>query len=103
MAHIEGGCLCGQVRFSGDAEPVFQAICHCKNCQKQAGTAYSVIVGVPRGALTVVTDGPYGTSSSSLIALPEFVPATLSEAPRRPIWLFAAGRPGEAPYEPVKI
>lgn len=57
----------------------------------------------PRGALTVVTDGPYGTSSSSLIALPEFVPASLGEAPRRPIWLFAAGRPGETPYEPVKI
>jgi len=53
MAHIEGGCLCGQVRFSGEAEPLFQAVCHCKNCQRQAGSAYSVIVGVPRGALTV--------------------------------------------------
>ena len=52
MAHIEGGCLCGQARFSGDAEPAFQAICHCKNCQKQAGTAYSVVVGVPRAAVT---------------------------------------------------
>ena len=53
MAHIEGGCLCGQVRFSGDAEPAFQAICHCKNCQKQAGTAYSVVIGVPSAAITL--------------------------------------------------
>ena len=57
----------------------------------------------PRGALTIVTDGLYGTVSSSLIALPEFVPAKLGAAPNKPIWLFAAGRPGEAPYQPVRI
>jgi hypothetical protein len=53
MSKIEGGCLCGQVRFSSDADPVFQAVCHCKDCQKQAGTAYSVVVGVPDALLTV--------------------------------------------------
>lgn len=51
MSRIEGGCLCGQVRFKSDAEPLFQAICHCKHCQKQAGSAYSVVVGLPRAAL----------------------------------------------------
>ena len=50
---IEGGCLCGQVRFKADAEPLFQAVCHCKDCQKQGGTAYSVVIGVPDAALTV--------------------------------------------------
>jgi hypothetical protein len=53
MAKIEGGCLCGQVRYHSDAEPVVQAVCHCKNCQKQAGTAFSVIVGVPAASLKV--------------------------------------------------
>ena len=53
MAHIEGGCLCGQARYSGEAEPVFQAVCHCKNCQKQAGTAYSIVIGVPEAAVTL--------------------------------------------------
>jgi uncharacterized protein with NRDE domain len=55
----------------------------------------------PRGALNVVTEGPYGTVSSSLIALPEFAPADIGAPPRKPIWLFAAGRPGEAPFRPV--
>lgn len=50
MSKIEGGCLCGQVRFKSDAEPVFQAVCHCKNCQKQAGSAFSVVIGVPAPA-----------------------------------------------------
>ena len=50
---IEGGCLCGQVRFSSEAGAVFQAVCHCRDCQKQSGTAYSVVVGVPAAALEV--------------------------------------------------
>ena len=50
---IEGGCLCGQVRVKSDADPVFQAVCHCKDCQKQAGSAFSVVVGVPDAALEV--------------------------------------------------
>jgi hypothetical protein len=50
---IDGGCLCGQVRYHAETEPLFQAVCHCKNCQKQAGTAFSVIVGVPENALQV--------------------------------------------------
>jgi hypothetical protein len=53
MAKIEGGCLCGQVRYSSDAEPAVQAVCHCKNCQRQAGTAFSVIVGLPAAALKI--------------------------------------------------
>jgi len=34
MAHIEGGCLCGKVRYSADAEPVFVGVCHCADCQR---------------------------------------------------------------------
>jgi len=27
------------------------AVCHCDNCQRQSGSAFSIIVGVPAGAL----------------------------------------------------
>ena len=27
------------------------AICHCKNCQRQTGTAFSIIVGLPEDSL----------------------------------------------------
>lgn len=50
---IEGGCLCGKVRYSADAEPTFVGVCHCKNCQKQAGTAFSIVVALPKPALSV--------------------------------------------------
>ncbi len=52
----------------------------------------------PLGDMCVVTDGGFGTLSSSLIALPS---ANRPEEP--PIWLFAAGQPGDAPYAPVDL
>ena len=49
---ITGRCLCGRVTYSADAEPVIEALCHCKDCQRQTGNPFSVFVGVPRDALT---------------------------------------------------
>jgi hypothetical protein len=28
-------------------------VCHCHNCQKQTGTAFSVLVGIPKSTLSV--------------------------------------------------
>jgi hypothetical protein len=53
MAKIEGGCSCGKVRYSSDAEPVFSGLCHCKGCQKTTGTSYSIVVAVPTPSLMV--------------------------------------------------
>ncbi len=53
MAGFSGGCLCGKIRYASTADPVMTAVCHCTHCQKQAGSAYSVIVGVPQPALKV--------------------------------------------------
>lgn len=43
MSKIEGGCLCGAVRYTCAAEPVMTAICQCTHCQRQSGSAFSVI------------------------------------------------------------
>ena len=50
---IEGGCLCGKVRYSAEAEPAFVGVCHCKNCQKETGTAFAIVVAIPKPALNV--------------------------------------------------
>ncbi|MGE3933860.1 MAG: NRDE family protein [Rhodospirillaceae bacterium] len=52
----------------------------------------------PGEAMTVITDRGFGTLSSSLIALP-----AIEAVGTKPIWRFAAGRPGEAAYEPVEV
>jgi hypothetical protein len=43
----------------------------------------------------------FGTSSSSLLALPSPEEAHANQA--RPIWLFAAGRPDEQQFVPVDM
>ena len=53
MTKIEGQCLCGQFSYESNAEPVATMICHCKNCQRQSGAAFSVNVVVPSDSLTL--------------------------------------------------
>jgi hypothetical protein len=50
MGKVEGRCLCGAVSYSSGADPLFTAVCHCRDCQRQTGTAFSVVVGVPADA-----------------------------------------------------
>jgi hypothetical protein len=50
---IEGGCLCGKVRYSAEAEPAFVGVCHCKNCQKGIGAAFAAVVALPKPTLNV--------------------------------------------------
>jgi hypothetical protein len=42
---IAGGCLCGAVRFIGDAEPQFQVKCYCDDCRKTSGAGHSAMMG----------------------------------------------------------
>lgn len=48
-----GKCLCGQVSYAVEADPVATAVCHCRNCQRQAGSAFSIITVVPSSAIAV--------------------------------------------------
>ena len=53
MPRFTGGCLCGAVRYEGNAEPVFTGICHCRNCQRATGSAFASVIGVPADALKI--------------------------------------------------
>ena len=36
-----GSCLCGQVRYSLDGEPFLTGVCHCADCRKESGSAFT--------------------------------------------------------------
>jgi hypothetical protein len=40
-----GGCACGAVRYRMTSAPMFVNCCHCRDCQRQTGTAF-VINGI---------------------------------------------------------
>lgn len=39
---LKGGCNCGAVRYTVSAPPLVVAACHCTQCRRQSGAAYSV-------------------------------------------------------------
>lgn len=53
---ISGGCNCGAIRYNIAAKPLAVAVCHCSNCRRQSGSAFSVNVVVPAGAMEIEGD-----------------------------------------------
>ena len=53
MPKLEGGCLCGDVRYSVSGDPAVTSICHCRHCQKQTGSAFVEVVAVPNEIFSV--------------------------------------------------
>ena len=37
---LEGGCACGAVRYRLTTAPLFVHCCHCRDCQRQTGSAF---------------------------------------------------------------
>lgn len=56
MHKVTGGCLCGAVRFESSAEPKMIVACHCRTCQKNTGSAFSLNVAMPADEVTVTGD-----------------------------------------------
>ncbi len=53
-----GSCLCGDVSYTIDTTPTMTGICHCLNCQKQAGSAFSTLAGVPKNEFKLTGQAP---------------------------------------------
>jgi hypothetical protein len=37
---LEGGCACGRLRYRLTSNPMFVHCCHCRECQRQTGSAF---------------------------------------------------------------
>lgn len=43
-ANFSGGCACESIRYHSSAGPVAMINCHCRDCQRAGGSAYSPTV-----------------------------------------------------------
>lgn len=53
---IQGGCLCGEIRYEISGDLQMTGVCHCKNCQKQAGSAFSILFAITNEQLEMNGD-----------------------------------------------
>jgi hypothetical protein len=50
---ISGQCLCGAVRYGGEAEPHFQVKCYCTDCRKSSAAGHAAMMGFLREAIAL--------------------------------------------------
>jgi hypothetical protein len=52
---FEGGCACGAVRYRMRSAPMFVHCCHCKDCQRQTGSAFVINALIEAGRVDVMS------------------------------------------------
>lgn len=53
MTKFSGSCLCGQIKYEGEGEPVFTGNCHCTDCRKASGAGHMSLFAVPENAVKI--------------------------------------------------
>src|SRR5262249_60006508 len=87
---IKGGCLCGAVRYTAEADPASATLCHCRDCQKFTGSAFAALVFAAKDAVTISgtmkTFSSLGGSGNPLLRhfCPECGSSIAEESSRRP-------------------
>jgi len=80
---LEGGCLCGQLRYKVTKAPLDSGYCHCRMCQKSSGAPLQVSAEFPPDAFAI-TRGRLKAYRSSAEAIRHFCPDCGSQITFRP-------------------
>ncbi len=55
---FEGGCACGSVRYRLETAPMFTHCCHCRDCQRQTGSAFVLNALIEADRVTYLSGAP---------------------------------------------
>ncbi|ODM17315.1 hypothetical protein SI65_06990 [Aspergillus cristatus] len=55
---LSGSCMCGGIAYAAESEPLITALCHCIDCQKWTGSAFTSNLMVPRDSFRVTKGSP---------------------------------------------
>ena len=56
--HLAGGCACGAVRYRLGSAPMFVHCCHCRDCQRQTGSAFVINALIETDRITILSGRP---------------------------------------------
>jgi hypothetical protein len=52
---LVGDCQCGEVRYRLESEPLELTVCHCRECQRQSGSAFGMSLAIPAEAFKLLS------------------------------------------------
>jgi len=58
MATFDGGCACGAVRYRLTSLPMFVHCCHCRDCQRQTGSAFVINALIETDRIDILSGAP---------------------------------------------
>ena len=90
-ASLEGGCACGAVRYRLTREPMFVHCCHCRDCQRQTGSAFVVNALIETACIAVIAGEPAATGVPTASGRPHDIHRC--PACRTALWSDYGGRP----------
>ena len=56
--NLQGGCACGNVRYQLVSSPMFVNCCHCRDCQRQTGSAFAINAVIETDRITLLSGRP---------------------------------------------
>jgi hypothetical protein len=56
--NVEGGCACGALRYRLASPPMFVNCCHCRDCQRQTGSAFVLNALIEPDRLALLSGDP---------------------------------------------
>jgi hypothetical protein len=88
---LTGGCSCGTVRYRLTGRPMFVHCCHCKDCQRQTGSAFVLNALYEADRVMVVS----GTPEPVTMPTDSGLPHDIFRCPkcRIALWSTYGGRP----------
>ena len=79
-APLQGGCLCGAVRFELTAPFLLAGYCHCTHCQRRTGTGASANGRVPQEGFRLLAGAEQLRSFKPPTGVPKLFCATCGSA-----------------------
>jgi hypothetical protein len=55
---LEGGCACAAVRYRLASPPMFVHCCHCRDCQRQTGSAFVINALIETSRIVLLAGDP---------------------------------------------
>jgi hypothetical protein len=102
MKQLSGRCLCGAVQYTMPDALHYSGYCHCSDCRRFSGSAFSAMGGVPLAELRIVQGaeqiGRYAKSEATVLCFCRNCGSSLwAEKPLRGMAHLRLGSLDEAP------